>query len=86
MKFGVIGVYFKVPLFFVRLGGVPVGMRNVSKLNSLYNEVLAVCYYSTYLSVIMDYAVKSDEFVESMNNVRIIFGMAVIGWMHLCLR
>jgi hypothetical protein len=79
-------MFFKVPLFLVRLGGVPVGMRNASKFNSLYNEILAVCYYSTYLSVIMDYVVKRDDMVESMKNVRMIFGMAVIGWMHLYLR
>jgi hypothetical protein len=81
-----IGVYFKVPLFFVRLGGVPVGMRNVSKLNSLYNEILAVCYYSTYLSVIMDFAVKRDDMLESMKTVRMIAGMAVVAWIHLYLR
>jgi hypothetical protein len=81
-----IGVYFKVPLFLVRLAGVSVGMRNVSKLNSLYNEILAVCYYSTCLSIIMDFAVKIDDMVESMKNVRMIFGMAVVGWIHLYLR
>jgi len=81
-----IGVYFKVPLFLMRLGGVPVGMRNVSKLNTLYNVILAVCFYSTYLSVIIDSAVKRDDIVESMKNVRMIFGMAVVAWMHLYIR
>jgi hypothetical protein len=81
-----IGVYFKVPLFFVRLAGVSVGMRNVSKLNSLYNEILAVCFYSTCLSVKMDFTVKMDDMVESMKTVRIIFAMALVAWMHLNLR
>jgi hypothetical protein len=81
-----IGVYFKVPLFLMRLGGVPVGMRNVSKLNTLYNVILAVCFYSTYLSVIIDSAVKRDDIVESMKNVRMIFGMAVVAWLDLYIR
>jgi hypothetical protein len=81
-----IAVYFKVPLFLVRLGGVPVGMRNVSKLNSLYNVLLAVCYYSTFLSVVIDFIIKKDDMVESMKNVRMIVGMVVVAWTHLYLR
>jgi hypothetical protein len=86
MNFGMLGVYFKVPLFLVRLGGVPVGVRKVSKLNSLYNETLAVCFYSMCLSAIMDFVVKRDDIVESMKSVRIIFATALVAWMHLNLR
>jgi len=81
-----IRMYFKVPLFLVRLGGVPVEMRNVSKLNSLYNVILAVCYYITYLSVMINYAIKKEDMAESMKNVRMIFGMAVVGWIDLYIR
>jgi hypothetical protein len=81
-----IRTHFKVPLFLVRLGGVPVGVQKDSKLNSLYNEILMVCYYSTYLSVIIVFALKRDDMVESMKNLRIIFAMALVAWMHLYLR
>jgi hypothetical protein len=68
------------------LAGVPLKVQKVSQLNSVYNEILAVCYYSTYLSVILDYVFSTDEMHESMKNVRMIFGMAVVAWMHLYLR
>jgi hypothetical protein len=78
--------FFGVSIFLVRLGGVPVNMQKVSKLNRIYNEILMVCYYSTYLSIIMDFVVKTDDIQESMKNVRMIFGMAVVAWLHLYLR
>jgi hypothetical protein len=79
-------VYFTVPVFLVRLGGVPVKMQKVSKLKCIYDEVLFVCYYGTYLSIIMDFVVKKEDIQESMKNVRMIFGLAVVTWMHLYLR
>jgi hypothetical protein len=78
--------FFAVPIFLIRLGGVPVNMQKVSKLNCIYNEILTVCYYGTYLSVIIDFVFRTDDILESMENVRMIFGMAVIAWMHLYLR
>jgi hypothetical protein len=79
-------VYFRVNLFFVRLAGVPLKVQKVSKLHSVYNEMLAVCYYCTYLSIILDCVFQKQELHESMKNVRMIVGMAVVAMMHLYLR
>jgi hypothetical protein len=79
-------IYFQVNLCFVRLAGVPLKVQKASQLNSAYNEILAVCYYCTYLSVTLDCLFKKQELHESMKNVRMIFGMAVVAMMHLYLR
>jgi hypothetical protein len=79
-------IYFRVNLFFLRLAGVPLKVQKVSQLNCIYNEVLAVCYYTTYLSVTLDWVFNKQELHESMKNVRMIFGMAVVAMMHLYLR
>jgi hypothetical protein len=34
----------------------------------------------------MDYVVKRDDIDETMKNVRMLFGMPVISWMHCYLR
>jgi hypothetical protein len=34
----------------------------------------------------MDFVAKKDNIEESMKNVRMVFGMAVLSWMHLYLR
>jgi hypothetical protein len=83
---GMADSYFRVPLFLVRLSGIPINMPKVSKLISLYNETSTVCFCCTYLSVIMDFVVKKDNMEESMKNFRMLCGMAVISWMHFYLR
>jgi hypothetical protein len=86
MNVGMANVYFRVNLFFVRMAGVPLKVQKVSLLSSVYNEILAMCYYCTYLSVTLDCVFKQQELHESMKNVRMIFGMAVVAMMHLYLR
>jgi hypothetical protein len=34
----------------------------------------------------MDFAIKNEDIHESMKNIRMIFGMVVVAWMHLYLR
>ena len=78
--------YFKLPVFLVRLSGIPINIKTVSRLKSLYNKVSIACFHLTYFSVIMDFVAKKDNIEESMKNVRMVFGMAVLSWMHLYLR
>jgi hypothetical protein len=85
-NFGMTDTYFRVNLFFVRMAGVPLKVQKVSQLNSVYNEILAVCFYCMFLSVILDYIFKMEDLHESMKNVRMIFGTAVVVMMHLYLR
>jgi hypothetical protein len=34
----------------------------------------------------MNFVLKNEDIQESMKNIRMIFGMAVVAWMHLYLR
>jgi hypothetical protein len=73
-------------LFLLRTAGVAVNMQKQPKAHALYNVYLVSSYYITYLSVFMDYLRIRNDFAESMKNLRMLFGMAVVAWMHLCLR
>jgi len=81
-----IDAYFRNTLLFLRYGGIPIKLQAVSAVNRIYNEVLAVCYYITFLSVIMDLVLKKENMNESMKNIRTIFLMAFAAWLHLHLR
>jgi uncharacterized metal-binding protein len=81
-----IDAYFRVPLLFLRFGGIPIKLQAVSTVNSIYNEILTVCYYITFVSITMDFVLKNEDMQESMKNVRMIAGMAVVAWIHLYLR
>jgi hypothetical protein len=79
-------MYFRVPLFLIRLSGIPVCMQAVPRLSFLYNTISTVCFYCTYLSIILDFVVTKDDADEYMKNIRMLFGMSVLLWMHSYLR
>lgn len=77
---------FRFLLFLLRMSGVALNMQKQPKAHAWYNVYVVASYYITYLSVFLDYLRIRSDFEESMKNVRMIFGMTLIAWMHLCLR
>ena len=67
-------------------GGIPITLQAVSTVYRIYNYVLTVCYYITFLSVIMDLVLKKEDMSESMKNIRMISVMVFLTWLHLYLR
>jgi len=81
-----IDAYFRFPLLLLRFCGIPIKLQAVSTVNRVYNEMLMLCFYITLFSIIMDLVLKNEDIQESMKNIRMIFAMAVVAWMHLYLR
>jgi hypothetical protein len=79
-------MYVRVPLLLIRLSGIPVCMQAVPKHSLLYNTISTVCFYCTYLSIIFDFVFTKDDVDEYMKNIRMLFGMSVLLWMHSYLR
>ena len=77
---------FRFLLFLLRMSGVPLNMPKQTKAHAWYNVYVVASYYVTYLTVFLDYLRIRSDFEESMKNVRMIFGMGLVSWMHLCLR
>jgi hypothetical protein len=70
----------------LRMGGIAVDMKQQPTAYIVYNVYIVFSYYTTFLSVFMDYLQKRDNFGESMKNIRILFVMGMISWMHSSLR
>jgi hypothetical protein len=77
---------FGTLLFVIRMGGIAVNMKTQPTSHFVYNVYLVLCYYVTYLSVFMDYLQKTDDLEESMKNVRMMFAMGFVSWIHLSFR
>jgi hypothetical protein len=77
---------FKMLLYFLRLGGIPLQIKSLSKLNSLYNTICVVCYYSSFMCGFMDTFVHRHDLTEAMKKLRINFAMLLVAWMHFSLR
>jgi len=81
-----IDAYFRFPLLFLRLGGIPIKLQSVSTVIHIYNAVVILCFYITCVSVVMDVVLKNEDMQETMKNVRLISAIAVDVWLHLYLR
>lgn len=77
---------FKMLHYFLRLGGITLQIKSLSKLNSLYTTVCVVCYYSTFMCGFMDTFVHRQDLTEAVKKLRINFAMSLVAWMHISLR
>jgi len=77
---------FKILLFIFRLGGLPIRLKSVSKINTVYNSTIIVCFYFTFVSLFMDTFVHKGQMVYAMKKVRQFIGLSITAWMHLCFR
>jgi len=81
-----IDAYLRIPLFVLRLGGIPINLQSVSIVNRIYNEVLTLCFYITIVADIMGFVHKIEDLQEFMKNVRVMMPGFVGVWLHLYLR
>jgi hypothetical protein len=77
---------FKVLLFLYRMGGIPLNMKSVSRLNAVYNVSLIVCFYIKNFCVGMDTFVHRHHLSLAMKNFRIFLGMVIFTWLHFSVR
>lgn len=77
---------FGTLLFMLRMGGVAAHMQPQPRAHFVYNVYLVLSYYLTCISTFMDYLQKWNNFEESMKNLRLLFSMAFVSWIHLSLR
>lgn len=77
---------FKILLFIFRLGGLPLKLKSVSRINTVYNVTMIVCFYVTAVSLFMDTFVHRHHLETAMKKLRALIGFLLLTWMHLSLR
>jgi len=77
---------FKVLLFLYRIGGIPLNMKSVSRLNALYNATVIVCFYITYICVSVDLLVHRHQLKLAMQKLRNSLTMLIVTWTHFSVR
>jgi hypothetical protein len=77
---------FKTILSLLRLGGIALNMKSVSRVRIAYNVFIKVCFYITSLCLWMDSFVHRNQLVEAMKKIRILVGLQLVTWIHFSLR
>jgi hypothetical protein len=61
-------------------------MKSTSRINTLYNVLIAVCFYSAVVRLFMDTFVHRRQLMYAMKKVRLLIGFILMAWMHISLR
>jgi ABC-type Co2+ transport system permease subunit len=77
---------FKVFLFLLRMGGIPINMKSVSRINAVYNASLFWGFYITNILVGVDLFVHRNQLSLAMKIFRQYLGMLMVTWLHFCVR
>jgi hypothetical protein len=77
---------FRALLAVLRLGGIPLNIKSVSAVRTIYNATIIACYYVTMLCLYMDTFAHRRDLVQAMKKLRVIMGMQGCVWMHFSLR
>lgn len=77
---------FRKILLTFRLAGISINMQSTRRIQSAYNVMIAVSFYITLTSGVMDFLVSTDNLKELMKGTRVVFGLGVVMWQHLFLR
>jgi hypothetical protein len=77
---------FMYILRLLRLGGISLYIKSLSKFNTLYNVVCVVWSYITLLCVIMDAFVHRYDLVQVLKKLPVILGISLAVWIHFSLR
>jgi len=77
---------FRNILFTLRLTGIPLNMRSVSTVRTIYNGIVVVCFYITYSACVMNLIFNTNNLQDAMKTIRVVLGLQPLVWMHLFLR
>jgi hypothetical protein len=77
---------FKVLLFLYRMGGFPLKMNSVSRLNAVYNAGLIACFYITQFCVSVETFVHRHQLKIAMKPFRIVVLFQIGIWLHFSIR
>jgi hypothetical protein len=77
---------FKILLFIFRQGGLPLKLKPVSKIYTVYSATIIVCFYITTVCVFIDMYVHRHQLDYAMKKLRVFLAFALILWMHITFR
>ena len=77
---------FKTLLFIFRMGGHPLKLDSVTRINAVYNATILMCFCITTVCLFMDTFVHRDNLEYAMKKLRSLIGFVLVAWMHLSFR
>jgi hypothetical protein len=73
---------FRSVIFLFRLGGIPFCMKKVSTAYAIYMITVIFCACATFLGMLLDVYVHSNDLGHAMTTMRVLIPMVNILWIN----
>ena len=77
---------FKILLFIFRMSGLPLKLKSVSRIYTVYSATIIVCFYITTVSLFMDTLDHRRQLDYAMKKLRVFLGFAIALWLNISSR
>lgn len=67
-------------IFFYRMAGIPLRMKKVSTIYTVYMITVIICFCSTYIALLVDVCIPRDDLRRTMTTVRLLLPMTNMMW------
>jgi hypothetical protein len=77
---GLSDIRFASIIFFWRLAGIPVKMKEISTMYAVYMITVIICTSSSFIGILGDVNVHWDYLGRAMTSIRALFGITSVIW------
>jgi len=79
-------IRFSSMIFLFRMAGIPLKMKKVSTIYSVYMVTVITCSFSTYIGMFLDVYMHWDDLGRAMTTMRVLIPVTNIMWIFLYCR
>ena len=79
-------IRFSRIILFLRLAGIPIKMKKMPTLYSIYMITVIVCTCSTFVGMFVDVYLHRDDMRHTMTNIRVLTGITSVVWNYFSCR
>jgi hypothetical protein len=83
---GLSEIRFSSLIFLFRMAGIPVKMKKVSTIYSVYMITGILCYCSMFIGMVVDVYKHWDDLGRAMTTVRVLIPFTNVVWMYFYYR
>ena len=77
---GLSEIRFVSMIFLLRMAGIPLKMKKLKPLYTIYMVTVIVCSCSSFTGVYVDVYIHWDDLGRAMTTIRVLFSMANVMW------
>jgi hypothetical protein len=83
---GLSEIRFGSIIFLFRMAGIPLKMKQIPTIYAVYMITVIICSFSTFIGMIIDVYIHSDDLRRAMTSVRMLIPVLNVIWTFFCCR